>query len=199
MEEKKPANTEEQPASPPAPGRGRRRFLQGSLGVAPVAMTLVSRPVLGVPACAAPSAHGSMPNSHGRPNPAVCSGASPTFWSGPQNFDQWPSPYVPRTLGGNSPQAVTATLFSAAFSPSPYPPDATLLSVLETDGVGGGVASHLVAAKLNVAKGWVPVLDDASIQTIWLEFTSQGYYEPTAGVQWYAPDIVAYLQSLETQ
>ena len=34
MEEKKPANTEEQLASPPAPGRGRRRFLQGSLGVA---------------------------------------------------------------------------------------------------------------------------------------------------------------------
>jgi hypothetical protein len=90
-------------------------------------------------------------------------------------------------------------LFSAAFSPSPYPPDATLLTVLETDGVGGGVASHLVAAKLSVAKGWIPVLDDASIQTIWLEFTSQGYYEPTAGVQWYAPDIVAYLQSLETQ
>jgi hypothetical protein len=66
-------------------------------------------------------------------------------------------------------------------------------------GGGANVASHLVAAKLNVAKGWVPVLDDASIQTIWLEFTSQGYYEPIGGVKWYEPEIVAYLQSLETQ
>jgi hypothetical protein len=140
-----------------------------------------------------------MPNSHGGQNPAVCSGASPSFWSQPQNFQQWPSPYAPIATGGKSAHGVPATLFSAAFSPSPYPPDATLLTVLETDGVGGGVASHLVAAKLNVAKGWVPVLDDASIQTIWLEFTSQGYYEPTGGVKWYAPEIVAYLESLETQ
>lgn len=245
MEDKKPAKTEEQVASPAAPRRGRRRFLQGSLGAAPVVMTLVSRPALGYE-CYTPSAQLSMPSSH-QHTPVQCSGGSPTYWSQPQNFDQWPPPYSAGSRGGPNgsgggpngpitmasagptkeppkgpsdmwdksplfPQVMAptelsgaggltptqATLFSSVFAPSPYPPETTFLDVLQNAGTDG-VAAHLVAAKLNVAMGWVPILDDGRIQDLWLEYTSRGFYEPTAGVRWYAPEIVAYLQSLETR
>ncbi len=214
--DKKPLKTG-QLASPPMPRRGRRRFLQGSLGAAPVVMTLVSRPVLGADQCFTTSASLSMPSSH-QHTPVQCSGGSPTFWSQPQNFDQWPAPYSATNRGGPNGQGgsngpintagagsthghgltTEATLFAAAFQPSPYPPGITFLTVLQSTGTDG-VAAHLAAAKLNVAKGWTPVLDDARIQMIWLEYTTQGYYAPTAGVKWFAPEIVAYLESLENK
>jgi hypothetical protein len=42
-------------------------------------------------------------------------------------------------------------------------------------------------------------LDAGQIQAIWLEYTGKGYFEPTAGVKWYEPEIVAYLESLTTK
>jgi hypothetical protein len=66
-------------------------------------------------------------------------------------------------------------------------------------GSSNDVARHLVAAQLNVAKGWTPVLDAGKIQEIWLEYTGKGYFEPTAGVKWYEPEIVGYLESLTTK
>jgi hypothetical protein len=180
------------------PHAGRRRLLQGGLAAAPL-MTLVSRPVLGGVSCQTPSVGGSMPNSAGHLHPE-CSGGSPIFWSQQQNFGQWPSPYYPITVGGPNGRGASATPFSPRFSPSPYPPETTFLTVLKEGGSSNNsVAGHLVAARLNVAKGWTPVLDESRIQTIWLEYTSKGYFEPTAGVKWYQPEIVAYLESLETK
>ncbi len=71
-----------------------------------------------------------------------------------------------------------------------------MLQVLE---MGGGppndVARHIVAALLNVASGWTPVLTISRVQDIWNEYATKGYYEPTAGVKWYHDDIVNYLLS----
>ena len=189
------------------PDRNRRRLVRGGLGAAPLLMTLVSRPVLGEVTCLSCSAHLSGPTSHPHEQ-QVCSGGSPNYWS--QNLNEWPSPYQATTdaeasaaLGSSSTlfatTANTATLFAATFSPSPYPPETTYLAVLNMSGPSNEVARHLVAAQLNVAKGWTPVLDAGRIQEIWLEYTGKGYFEPTAGVKWYEADIVAYLESLTTK
>ena len=125
-------------------------------------------------------------------------------------MDKWPAGYYP-TSSGDAGTAGTltltaatggslsqqATLFSPPFLPSPYPPETTLLAVLQNP--GDAVAQHLAAALLNVASGLVPVLSEAMLQTIWLEYTSKGYFEPTAGVKWYSAEIVAYLQSTTTK
>ena len=187
--------------------RARRRLVQGGAGVAPLLMTFVSRPVLGQ-VCQTASASLSFPTSHAHGQLPVCSGASPIYWS--QNLDKWPAGYYPTSTGDTgtagtltltaatgSSTSQQASLFSPPFSPSPYPPETTLLAVLQNP--GDAVAQHLAAALLNVASGWVPVLNQAMLQTIWLEYTSKGYYEPTAGVKWYSPEIVAYLQSTTTK
>jgi hypothetical protein len=186
------------------PDKNRRRLVGGGLGAAPLLMTLVSRPVLGQETCLSTSAHLSGPTSHPHEQ-QVCSGGSPSYWSRPQNFHEWPSPYQATTQGASAGRSsstllsTTATLFSATFSPSPYPPETTLLTVLNMGGPSNDVARHLVAAQLNVAKGWTPVLDAGQIQAIWLEYTGRGYFEPTAGVKWSEPEIVAYLESLTTK
>lgn len=191
--------------SPEPPwGANRRRFLRTSLGAAPILMTLVSRPVLGGGGgnlggggqCFTPSGFVSMPTSqHGQGY--TCSGRTPGYW---KNCDvgtgghSWPSPYYPTTISGN--WGHQATKFTDVFSPSPYPGSTTLLQVLE---MGGGppndVARHIVAALLNVASGWTPVLTISRVQDIWNEYATKGYYEPTAGVKWYHDDIVNYLLS----
>ena len=188
------------------PNRGRRRLVQSGVGAAPLLMTLISRPVLGQVDCQTPSA-GSIPTSHPHRQTSVCSGASTTYWT--QNLDKWPAGYYPTSTGDSGTGTLTlaaatggsisqqATLFSPPFSPSPYPSDTTLLAVLQNP--ADPVAQHLAASLLNVASGWVPVLNQAMLQTIWLEYTTKGYYEPTAGVKWYSPEIVAYLQSTITK
>ena len=193
-----PPKTKDIQAAGVSPNRNRRRLVGGGLGAAPLLMTLVSRPVLGQE-CQTTSQWGSGPTSHPHGNLPQCEGASATFWSQPQNFDQWPPPYYPQTVGGQSGRGGTATRFSPPFSPSPYPPETTFLDVLKEGGPSNSVARHLVAARLNVAKGWTPVLDENRIQTIWLEYTGKGYFEPTAGVKWYETEIVAYLESLNTK
>ena len=190
------------------PDRGRRRLVQGGVGAAPLLMTLVSRPVLGQVPCQTGSDTLSGPTSHPHGQQPVCSGGSPSYWS--QNLDKWPAGYYPTsagdtgTAGALTLSAATggsvgqqATLFAPPFLPSPYPPDTTLLAVLQNP--GDAVAQHLAAARLNVASGLVPVLNEAKLQTIWLEYTSKGFSEPTAGVKWYAPEIVSYLTTTETK
>ncbi|MDD5612395.1 MAG: hypothetical protein PHF75_05085 [Gallionella sp.] len=57
------------------------------------------------------------------------------------------------------------------------------------------LGAHLVAAMLNLKSGYTPVLTENVLFSIYNEWNRKGYFEPTAGVQWYAPDIVSYLQS----
>ena len=57
------------------------------------------------------------------------------------------------------------------------------------------LGAHLVAALLNARMGLTPILPEPQIINIFHEWDRRGYFEPTAGVKWYASDIVAYLQS----
>jgi hypothetical protein len=213
-----PTGTEKSPdsRSSPAlsPDEDRRRLLKGSLGAAPLLLTLVSRPVLGGTRwttvggggngqCVTPSGFVSMPTSqHG--TPSYCSGRTPGFWKQEQHFSSWVPPYYPTTVSG--PGGHPATKFTDVFYAvaSPYPSSTTFLEVL---GLQGGppndVARHIVAAVLNVAAGWTPVLTIPVLQGIWSEYINTGggtvgYFEPTAGVKWYHDDIVTYLLSTQT-
>lgn len=57
------------------------------------------------------------------------------------------------------------------------------------------LGAHFVAAILNARMGVTPILGDTEIVNIFNEWNHKGFFEPTAGVKWYAPDIVAYFQS----
>jgi hypothetical protein len=134
-----------------------------------------------------------MPTSeHGKPQ--FCIGRTPGYWKQSQHFDQWPLPYRPVAKNGQP-----ATKFKDVFTPSgPY----TTKTLLEVCGMGGGppnpVGRHIVAALLNAARGWTPVLTVDAVKGIWSSYIQLGYYEPTAGVKWYHDQIVDYLTSTMT-
>ena len=201
------------PSMPPRADPSRRRILRASLGAAPVLMSLASRPVFGGQwktvggggngQCFTPSGFVSMPTSqHGAPT--YCSGRTPGYWKQQQHFSSWVPPYYPTTVSG--PGGHDATKFTDVFYAvsSPYPPATTFLEVLgKQGGPPDDVARHIVAAVLNVAAGWTPVLTIPVLQGIWSEYINTGggtvgYFEPTAGVKWYHDDIVTYFGSLET-
>jgi len=79
----------------------------------------------------------------------------------------------------------------------------TLLSVLGLPVGPDDVARYIVAALLNAAAGLAPPLPINKVQGIWREYATNGggasgFFEPTAGVQWFQADIVRYLQSTMT-
>ena len=68
-----------------------------------------------------------------------------------------------------------------------------MMQVLWMNNEMGG---HCVAALLNSALGLTPPLTEIKVVEIFLEYEMKGYFEPTAGVQWYGQDIIYYLNSL---
>ncbi len=62
------------------------------------------------------------------------------------------------------------------------------------------VAFHLIGAYLNCCGGngaVIPsnVMTPSRVLEIWTEWRTKGYFNPTAGVKWYAADIKNYLIS----
>ena len=166
---------------------GRRRLLRGGLAAAPALLTLAARPVVaGV--CSTSSASVSMSS---RTTTAVqcTSGKSPATWgnNGSSGVGDWPEGAVPEGKG----QGPAATTFNNVFG-SGYDtvPPTTLLDVLrfKSDTGGDGLAKHLVAAYLNAVKGYTPavVLDVVTAKNIWGSFKARTYYEPSAGIRWFA-------------
>ena len=39
------------------------------------------------------------------------------------------------------------------------------------------------------------MLSETVVRNMWNDLISRGYYEPTAGIRWTAPDIVAYIKT----
>lgn len=117
----------------------------------------------------------------------TCSGRTPGYWKQDQWFGQWPSPYVASGSG--------STRFDSVFGPAGEYQSKTLLDVLKLQGNEMGrdaLARHVVAALLNAQKGLTPanVLSVVTVKAIWASFVSMGYYEPTAGIKWYADSSV---------
>jgi hypothetical protein len=189
---------QQEPTSTPKSDRDstnllRRRLLRGGLAGAPVLLSLSSRSVM---AChsTTPSAFGSI--SASRPDVLVSlSGQPPSFWSNSANYSQWPAPYYPKTTYGTG--GHTITKFNSIFSNSPFASTTTLLDALKMTGGGNAlVASCVVAALLNGATGRTSaVLTAAQVKNMWTEFITKGYFEPTAGVKWYASSPVTSMMT----
>jgi len=166
---------------------GRRKLLKLGIGATPILMALASRSAF---AChsTTPSAFGSVCNS--RPELLQSSnGRSPGYWkthTGPSN---WPSPYLsdPVRVGGKT---TPATTFKSVFGiPGPFTDSTTLLDVLGSGGGGNkAVARACVAAFLNARSGFTPssILSSDDVVNIWRQYITRSWYEPTAGVKWYA-------------
>lgn len=184
----RPTANADPPPTAPEPVAARRRLLRGGLAAGPVLMTLVSRPVLGGGRtgglCTAPSGFCSA-NASTAGRGVVCEGRTHGYWKNLQG-SSWPAGCKPTTP------------FNTVFNTPAYAPynGKTLLDVLN---LGGGppnnVARDIVCAYLNVQAGLTPVLTVSAVKDIWSEFTTKGYYSPSAGVQWTADDIVAYLET----
>jgi hypothetical protein len=59
------------------------------------------------------------------------------------------------------------------------------------------LARYIVAALLNAQAGLTPAVTVHTVRGIWKEYTTQGYFEPTAGVHWGLEEIVTYLASTQ--
>jgi hypothetical protein len=184
-----PNSPSETPRPPgQAASASRRRLIQGGLTAVPLVMTVSSQSVMaqGVSGrCSTASAFGSM-NASRPANVTSCRGRGPQYWRNQHNFDEWPHGYVPRAT--QTPR-VQATSFATCFGGSGVQAGATLLDVLRSNSSGRDEVARLcTAALLNAAKGLTPatVLSVATVRDVWQSYASRGYYEPTAGIRWYA-------------
>lgn len=183
----------------------RRRFTKSGLAASGVILTLASRPVLGQWACQSPSGFQSGNVSpHG--TPPQCHGLTPGYWGTRGN--RWQLPYDPGTCkSGTNCKGMgdwsNGTLFSAAFNCSGYAAGYDGYSMMQVIWMNGHqdryqLGAHIVAALLNAKSGMTPVLSEQAVKDMFNEWAAKGYYEPTAGVQWSAEDIVTYLKTTMT-
>lgn len=204
-----------QPNAPPSPTR--RRLTSVGLGVSAI-FTLASRPVLAAQ-CTSPSAAASGNLSqHG--TPLVCIGRTPGYWKNPKKASEWPTPYSQGTCGGSngkgdksegcssSPENWTGgTLFHAVFGGDKFKKlsltqvmalnNNSYQNISDIDNLG----AHIVAALLNAAsEKTAGVLSENAVIGMWNDWVNHGgypngYFEPTAGVEWKSAQIVAYLKT----
>lgn len=173
--------------------KSRRSFAKVG-AIAPVVLTLVSRPVLGGGGgggvCFTPSRSLSRNTSLSQNGKdGFCNGKSPGYW---KNTTTWP---IPKN-----------TLFHPLFAMGPYVGNTyknsdgsskTLIQVLNLGGTGDPqmVAFHIIGAYLNVLQGLVSdkALTEQGVKDIWAEYAIDGSYEVVAGVTWNGEDIKNYL------
>lgn len=173
------------PPTPPTttslPYGSRRRLLRGGLATAPVLLTLVNRPVMANElTCRTASALGSANLSRTTSGTFNCRGRKPSSWLAAPTLPVDPWPPGSRT-----------ELFENVFGGGSIYTGKTLSEMVALVANTGqeGLAKHLVAAYLNALQGLTPeqVLSVVTVKNIWASFVARGFYEPTAGIQWF-PD-----------
>lgn len=191
-------------SNPNGESNDRRRFLGAGAAATPFLLTLVSQPALGV-TCFTPSRSLSRNTSLSQQGKdAECTGAeSPGNYKSQQSAGSayhWPAAVPPTTLmhplfymgGVQGVTKFTKTVNNQEVSK-------TLGEALQ-DHAAGQVHFHLIAAYLNKMGGNGAVIPDKvltaqGILSMWQEYATKGYYEPMAGIKWYATEIVTYLTS----
>lgn len=173
--------------------KSRRSFAKAG-AVAPVILTLASRPALGGGGgggvCFTPSRSLSRNTSLSQNDKnGLCNGKSPGYW---KNATDWPvSKYTPF-----HPLFATGSYIGNTYKNS-NGSSKTLIQVLNLGGTGDPqmVAFHIVGAYLNVLAGLVSdqALTEQGVRDIWAEYASDGSYEVVAGESWNGEDIKNYL------
>ena len=165
-------------------------MLRAGIGSAPVLLTLASRPVLGG-VCTQASAVGSLQGSHTAASATYCSGRSPAAWV---STKEWPIPYYRHNKSGRTatPYHCTTTGLGGACFASDL-----MVEVMQYPDDGGlkSLGRYVSAALLNSRSGLTPVLTEAKVRDMWNDYMARQYFEPTAGIRWGAPQIIAYIKS----
>jgi hypothetical protein len=173
-------------------GARRRRLAKAGIGAAGVLWTLESRAAMGPMICKAPSGalSGGLSSQYG-PAP-TCEGRSPGYWK--NNTSAWPIPlttmfsdvfYVVGNRGVcDSKTKDTNYLCSTMLN---------LLSPQDFDRYN--LAMHAVATYLNIKSGKISFLPIDTLLSMWTDVQINGYYIPTAGVQWTAEQVKNYLEA----
>jgi hypothetical protein len=168
---------------PTAESASRRRLLQAGLGASPAILTLVSAPVrAGYAHAKTASAFGSVTTAVSHTHAMLpTSGRKPSWWAS-CSMSEWPSSC--KTSGG------APKRFRDVFTDFGHYGSKTLKECLQLGASTGmdGVAKHCVAAYLNAATNRVPAVlcSTQAAKDIWIAYTTRGYFEPTAGVKWFA-------------
>lgn len=174
-------------------GAARRRFSRAAAGASGVLATLASQPGMAATVCTTPSGFLSsgMTMSHQPVPPPLCGGLSPGYWWSHQ--DQWPKGITTTQkfksifhCGAGSSALGNLTMGEAC---NPHP-----------DIDQSNCGRHILAAYINALSGKTTVLTTIMVLKIWNEYQNtggqgSGYYTPSAGVKWYAADIVNYIKS----
>lgn len=184
---------------------GRRRFLGVGSAVAPVILTMLSQPALGV-TCFTPSRSLSRNTSVSQQDKyGECTGAqSPGNYAAQTSPGipaySWPippsTPFHPTFIKGTR----TGTVFTKKVNGTWV--SKTMLEVMNLLGSEDPekMAFHLIAAYLNCLGGGGSSISPLAmtpqgVTAIWAAWATNGYYEPTAGVKWYGTQIKNYLLS----
>lgn len=169
------------PAQISAGGAARRRFARAGLGASAALVTISSKAGMAVDICTAPS--GSLSGGLESRNPGTivaCEGRGPGYW---KTHNGWPCDRM-KTFG---------SVFSCP-TDSKYHA-CTMADILDPKNWDtNGVGRHLVATYLNILSGKINFLTVPAIQNIWNDLSRRGSYSPTAGVNWYAEDVVDYFK-----
>lgn len=186
----------------------RRRFLGKGLKAAPFVITLASQPALGA-TCFTPSRSLSKNTSisqQGKDGECLNAESPGNYKTNQTPGDpayHWPSSVPPSTPfhplfkeGSSSAHSFTLPASGIGFRPMTLGEVLTLGAGQDTN----RVAKHLIGAYLNTMGGngaVIPghVMTPLGILSIWSEYVDKGFYEPVAGVKWYATEIKYYLRS----
>ena len=183
-------STEDQPARAPAApsmtprGAARRRLTKAGLGAASVLWSLDSRATMKPMICVSASAalSGGLSSSYVN-QPVECSGRSPGYW---KNHDGWP-------CASNTP---FNDVFGCSGANSNTYGKKTLQQIVSgCDFDRYNLGCHLVATYLNVLSERISFLSVQTLQNIWTQLQSKGYYEPAKGVFWGVEQTKRYLEA----
>lgn len=163
----------------------RRRLLRNSAGAVPVVLTLVSAPVRATYYTTPASSFASINTSRPR-NTHTTTGCKPSWWK-TKHIDSWPASCVNvDSYGIRTHKKFKDCLGATGWGND----DKTLLQCLQFTEESGtkGLSKYLVAAYLNACAGKVSAqLCGVPIaRGMWQEYRTKTYYEPTAGIKWYA-------------
>lgn len=159
----------------------RRRLLKGGLGLAPVTMTMASRPVLaGTDTCHGPTGFQSAPPSRigSTPSCSLSKGSGPTAWSGVSS-----SAY---------PDGSSGRTFAVAFNDSTLFANLTLYKAIRNDFTGYSTAGatdkdmarKAAAAYLNSISGKAFPMSTLQVQQLWQGYVRKNYQPGGSGVKW---------------
>ena len=177
----------------------RRKLAGAALGAGAI-FTLASRPVLaGV--CNSPSAAASGNMSHHGPAPN-CTGRSPAQWVASVNSNQT-----------NNGFPGTNVVFNSVFANGngiiwPNGANGRLRQVMDStanpDNVNATprpnpISAEFAATLLSIRGGRIPtaVLTEVALIGMWNDWRTTGTFQPKAGVNWDANQIVTYLRTLQ--